>query len=225
DTSRVAAELGKPLEVGDDARSIDPRHVLPPSDLGSIEPQRLGQPLQCVRTAIVKAQPGPGDKVAHGGGNKNLAAACELRDARRYVNGDTADVVSVNIDFARMETTPDIDAEWAHLVDDRRGAAHGTGRTVKGRKKPVAQGLDLTTAKPSELLAHRIVMAVEQIAPSSVAKLRRPSRRVDDVSEQHRRQHPIELGFATGAGQKLLDLVDNPISNVAFVHGIMVYAR
>jgi histidine ammonia-lyase len=40
-------------------------------------------------------------------------------------------------------------------------------------------------------------------------------RRIDDVGEQHRRQDPVGLHFAARAGQKLLDLGDDPFAVAA----------
>ena len=43
--------------------------------------------------------------------------------------------------------------------------------------------------------------------PVTVAPLRGPARRVHDVGEQHRRQHPIIGHFGLPAGEELVDLL------------------
>jgi hypothetical protein len=51
-------------------------------------------------------------------------------------------------------------------------------------------------------------MLVEQLSPPMVAERRRPLGGADDVREQHRGQHPFEVGTAPLAGEELLDVVE-----------------
>src|SRR5438132_4332121 len=179
DAGLVAAEFSEPLEIGNYTLSVDGRHVRMTSYLGSKQMQRFRQALCHMSSAVVKTQTRPGNKIAHRIGDEDLASACHFGHARRDVDGDTANIVALNLDVAGMEAAAHIHAERAHSLDDRRGAAHGAGRPIKGREKAVAQSLHLAPAKPAKLLADSIVVPIAQKAPVAVAELGGPLCRVD----------------------------------------------
>jgi hypothetical protein len=81
-------------------------------------------------------------------------------------------------------------------------------RAPCGRQKTVAGGIDLAPAEARELPADHGVMLVEQITPPPVAERDGALRGADDVSEHDRGHDPIRLLPASGAREKLLDLVD-----------------
>ena len=62
--------------------------------------------------------------------------------------------------------------------------------------------------KRVELRPHDGVVRVEQGMPVTVADLRGPPRRVDDVGEQHRGEHPIIGHIGLVAGEELVDLME-----------------
>ena len=84
---------------------------------------------------------------------------------------------------------------------------------------------DLVAAEAGKLLPHRIVVAVEQGAPLSVAELGGPLCRIDDIGEHHCGQYPIDIRLAARSGQEFLSLVDDPIRNVALVKRCMIGSR
>ena len=75
--------------------------------------------------------------------------------------------------------------------------------------EPVPGGLDLPPAESAQLFAHHAVVSIEHGAPSPVAEGSQVLGRRDDVGEQHRREHPLDLDDRTLASQELSDLVDN----------------
>jgi hypothetical protein len=63
------------------------------------------------------------------------------------------------------------------------------------------------------MLAHGLVMLVEQRAPFAVTKLGGAPCRFDDIGEHDGRQYAIRRGFAAArTGQELFDLVDDAIA-------------
>jgi hypothetical protein len=71
-----------------------------------------------------------------------------------------------------------------------------TGGAIEGGEETVPQALHFVAAKPADLSSHRLVVAVEQRAPLPVAEFGGTLCRVDDVGEQHRRQHAIDFNLA-----------------------------
>src|SRR5215471_16379387 len=117
--------------------------------------------------SVIELQAGTGDEIPHGAGHEHLSGACDRRDARRDMDGDANDIIALDLDLTSMEPATHLDAQRAHPLDDCRSATHSTGGTIKGREKSIAQSLDLPPAKPSQLLADRLVVAVQQHAPAS----------------------------------------------------------
>src|SRR5437762_13298852 len=111
-----------------------------------------------------------------------------------------------------MQSAAHYNAERAHRFGYRGSAAHRPRRTVEGRHEAVAEVLDLAPAKPLQLLPHRLVVAIEQRAPLPVAKLGGAPRRIDDVGEHDRREHPVHILLAARPGEELLDLIDKAVT-------------
>lgn len=76
---------------------------------------------------------------------------------------------------------------------------------VERGQEPVARTVDLPAAQSQKLAAHECVVALEHVAPAAIAELDRLRRRVDDVGEEHGREHPLRLGVRPRSG--LPDLV------------------
>jgi hypothetical protein len=108
-----------------------------------------------------------------------------------------------------VQPRTDLEIQAAHLPYDRISAADAACRPVEGRQEPVTGGVDLTAAEPGELLTDQGVVAVEEIAPPSVAQRGRPLRGPDDVREHDCGQDPIGLGTAACTRDELLDLVED----------------
>ena len=123
-----------------------------------------------MEAAVAEAQPGSGNEVAHRARHDGFAWFGDVRNPRRDMHRDATDIVRLQLDLAGVEAAPHCDAEWPHRVGDRRSATHRAGWSVKSRQKPVAKIFDLLSAKADELLAHRIVVPVEQSAPLAVAQ-------------------------------------------------------
>ena len=87
-----------------------------------------------------------------------------------------------------------------------RAQALAARRDELGRK-PVAGCVHLAASKPSELRPDDGIVRIKQRTPVTVADLRRPTRRVHNVGEQHRREHPIIGHVGLLAGEELGDLL------------------
>src|SRR5262245_64784580 len=67
------------------------------------------------------------------------------------MDGDAANLVTVQLDLAGVEPDAHVDADSAHGVPDGASAAHGPSGSIEGREEPVARGADLSTAEAFEL--------------------------------------------------------------------------
>src|SRR4051812_42552975 len=98
--------------------------------------------LQLVLAPGVEADPRADDQVLDGARDEHLARPGGAHHARADVHGEAADVVADHLALARMEPGPDLDAELAHRLLDRRGGADRAGGTIEGGEHAVACRLD-----------------------------------------------------------------------------------
>ena len=75
-------------------------------------------------------------------------------------------------------------------------SAHRTADTGRSndREEPIPRRRDLASAEALELGTHERVMLIEEVPPPTIAHLGREARRVHDVGEQQRGEHPIGVG-------------------------------
>ena len=116
-----------------------------------------------------------------------------FRDACSGVDGDAGDLAVDELALARVEPRADVEAEVAHSLDDRLGAADGACRPVEGRQEAVAHGVHLLAARPRELRPDERVVLLEQLTPGPVADFGHVCRRADDVGEEDRGQNSLRL--------------------------------
>ncbi len=90
-----------------------------------------------------------------------------------------------------MDGRPDPKAEALGGACHRPSAPHGSGRAVEDRQEPIAGGAHLASAEAVQVVAEADVVAAQEILPGSVAHPLEHGRRVDDVSEEDRRDDPF----------------------------------
>ena len=117
----------------------------------------------------------------------------------------------ISLALAGVDAAAQLDAELRDPLVQRLGAAHRHRRAVEGRQRPVADVLDDPPAVLGDDAVDERVVALEHLAPGTVAELCRARRRAHDVREQDARQHPVRLGATYGAGDEPLDLIDEPV--------------
>src|SRR5438132_349548 len=106
---------------------------------------------------------------------------------------DPADARAHQLDLARMDACAYREADHRHPGDDRHRAAHRSGRSVEGREKAIAGGIDLAAPISTQLRADQRMVALEQLLPGAVTELARALGRPDDVREQHGGEDAISL--------------------------------
>jgi hypothetical protein len=99
------------------------------------------------------------------------------------VDGDSPDVVAPQFTLAGVQTASYLNAQFRHSFGECRGTSDSAGRSVERGQKSVARVLDFAALEASDFGPGELIVALEHLAPASVAELCSSSRRVDDVSD------------------------------------------
>jgi hypothetical protein len=108
--------------------------------------------------AIGKGDAGAADEVGDGTGDEDFVGLGVRLHALGDVDGDAADIVTVEFDLAGVQPYSYMDADGAHGVADGTGAAHSSAGPVKDGQEPVARGFDLSTPEAFEFGAGQAVV-------------------------------------------------------------------
>ena len=149
------------------------------------------------------------NQVLHRGGDQHLAWCGEGLDAGGDVHGQTGEVVAADLALAGVQSGSHLDAQFMCGLGDRCGAGDGPSGPVEARGEAVPGGVDLPPAESAQLLAHGAFVGIEGRAPSPVAEGGQVFGRGDDVGEEHRRQHAVDIDWWSLAGQELGDLLED----------------
>ena len=132
-----------------------------------VEVPPVGDALQLVLAGVLERETGAGDKVFDRGGDQHLGRTGHRADASPDVDGDTLDAFIGELDLAGVDARADLQAELSKRGADRKGAAHGSRRTVERRQETVAGGIDLDPFEPVELLACALMVLSQELYPSA----------------------------------------------------------
>src|SRR5262245_55641043 len=108
--------------------------------------------------AISERDARPADEVDDGAGHEDFVGLGECLDPLGDVDGDAADVLTGQLDFAGVEPGPHMDADGADRVADGTGTAHRSSWAVEGSQETVAGGLDFSAAEAFEFGAGEAVV-------------------------------------------------------------------
>jgi len=101
--------------------------------------------------AVAETEPRAGNQILHGARYKRFARGRCRSHARADVDGNAADIATIEFDFAGVQTCAYHDAQWLECVAHRARAANSACGTVERRKETVARRIDLPPAKPRDL--------------------------------------------------------------------------
>ncbi len=165
--------------------------------------------LQLVVAAIGQGDARALDQVVRCLTDSDLAGLSQRQDAGGEMHGNAARAFRHELDLAGIDRNPDLDPEVPHRVADGDSAPDRASRPVEARMKAVAGGIVLDTSVSGELAPDSIMVPLEERRPGSVADLAQAIRRADDVSEQDLCKHALPGDGGPGAGQELLDRVED----------------
>lgn len=69
-----------------------------------------------------------------------------------------------------METSPDVETQWAQRVAERTGTADRSARSVEGGQHAVSSGPHQAAPEPLYLGPHQLVVGQEQFLPATVTQ-------------------------------------------------------
>src|SRR5436305_15194091 len=107
------------------------------------------------------------------------------------MHGNPAELSIDDLALTRVQAGSDLDPQLGDLAAYGRCALDATRRSVERREEPVAGRIQFPPAMPGQLTANERMVALDDLPPPCVAHLRQASRRIDDVREEDRRQHPV----------------------------------
>src|SRR6185436_5947876 len=108
---------------------------------------------------------------------------------------ETADLIAVQLDLARVAPRADLQAERPDRIRDAASAADGARRSVEPGEQAVARGVHVHATEPLELGAGTPIMIGEQLLPTDITDRCRELGRADDVGEQDGGEHRIQTDW------------------------------
>jgi hypothetical protein len=99
----------------------------------------VGDAFARVGAAISERDARAADKVGDSARDEDFVRPRERLDSLGDVDGDAADVVTAQLDFASVETATHTDADGVERVANGAGAAHRSPRPIEGRQDAIAR--------------------------------------------------------------------------------------
>src|SRR5205823_265730 len=130
-----------------------------------------GHALELVFASIGEVQTCTDDELGDGAGRPHSRGLGPRRHSRRDVDSDPANILAASLHLAGVHTAADVETELTRGVPDRARALERPRRPIEGRKEAIARRLYLVASEAHELPTNDRVMAIEQVAPTSVAEL------------------------------------------------------
>src|SRR3712207_1630949 len=101
------------------------------------------------------------------------------------MNRDATDVLSLDLDLARMDATAHLQAQSSHSFCNHHTALHGSCRAVEYGEKSITKRFDLTAAVAYKLFPNHLIVLCQQPVPAPITKLHRLLGRVHNIGKQH----------------------------------------
>src|SRR6185369_16700787 len=122
--------------------------------------------------------------IANGACDQHLARLRELDQARRRVHGDPPEPSTQTLALSRVQPGPDLESQWARRRSDGITATDRVRRRTERSEEPISGAVNLASVEPREQFPYGGVMRLDQPHPGSVAQLRGPRGRSDDIGEE-----------------------------------------
>ena len=110
--------------------------------------------------ALLEGDARPRDEIPDRARDEHLAGLGLGGDPRTDVYGDATDLLLQKLAFARVQSGPNLEPEFAQTVPDCAGAVNRTRRAVEGCEEPVPGRFDLPAPEPSELRSHGLMVSL-----------------------------------------------------------------
>src|SRR5262245_29592862 len=125
---------------------------------------------------------------------------------------DASDLSVHDLALTGVKAGAQLEPEFADARADRARAPNRARRAVEPGEEAVAGDVELRAPETDELAPDHGMVARQELAPGTVAELRRLRRGANDVGEENGREHALRLGLLPAAG--LPDLREKPFELV-----------
>src|SRR5438105_3634686 len=160
---------------------------------GAVRPPLTGDALQGAGTGVLEREPRTAREIADGARYEDFAGRRFACEAGTEVHRHADELVSADLALAGVDTGAHLEAQRTRgLADGARAADRARGAVERG-EEAVTGVVDLLAAEALQLRANGGMELFEELLPTSVAHLRCVLGRPDDVHEEHRRDHAIEV--------------------------------
>src|SRR4029078_8873934 len=141
-------------------------------------------------TSVRELDLGSNDKIAHRARDKHLIGWSHGRDARGDMYRKATDVIADHLALTGVHTAANPYAcLFRNLIPDRAGTADRSGRSIEGGEKNIPGTLDLLPTVRPEAIARDLIVGFEHLSPTRIAQAGRCVGGIDDVGEDHSREH------------------------------------
>jgi len=147
-----------------------------------------------VSTPVDELEAGASKDVFDGAGHEHLAWLREGAHPRPNVHGETADVITAELNLARVHSDPWLEPDPGADVDECARASHGMAGNREDREHPVAVRVGDPAAVSACALGDVSLVAVDELMPTSVAHLGGARRRTHEVCEHNGRELVVGPG-------------------------------
>jgi hypothetical protein len=151
------------------------------------------EPSELVDTSILEKEARSSNQITDRIRHEGLTGACCACNSRGNMDRNAANLVTLHVDLADMETTTDCNTKLRDRVGDYGGTTHCPRWAIENTDKPITPIADIQTAKSLYLISRYVVVSVEQDSPCSVSDFRHLLGRVHDIGDEDGDKHSIQI--------------------------------
>ena len=166
--------------------------------------------------AVVEGETGAGDEILDRLRDQHLARSGERRDPCPGVHGDAADLLSVELTLAGVDSCTDLDSQITNCLAGGHRTADRTRRPVERGQETVARGVDLAATETLEL---------DTAGDGFLASFDGPARAIRCACSIVDGLGELDLEIRAGLHTGECELVDGKVAGIAVHTGARVAAQ
>ena len=162
---------------------------------GGEQPPPAGDSPELIQTAIDERQATSRDHIADRLGDQHIPRIGDAGETSPEMHRHPTEPAVFELAFARVHAGTDLEPDITDLVMEPAREGHRERGDLERRQESVTCRVDLPAAERLEPGAEARMVIPEQLCPGTITELDQLSGGVDDVGEQHRRQHAPREGL------------------------------
>jgi hypothetical protein len=153
--------------------------------LSEVEPPEVRDTFELLFSPNGEGEAASGDQVLDGLRDDDLARTGDAEEAGSDSDRQAAGLPVDDLALTDVHPGARLETEAGDTLGDLMGAVDGARRSREAGEEAVAGRVVLGAAPVGERIPHQRVMCEQELLPAAVSELRLPSRRVDEVREEH----------------------------------------